>query len=149
MLEPSDDDTPFTLSRCGLLQLFAAATTALCIASKPLLADASEPELLGDSASTVVSTDARRLELFLISRGIRLAHLARESGYSRMYLLRVRMGRVEPSREFVVHITRACRRLARESVMPGDLFALSPRDAHAVARLYARIDREERSMYES
>lgn len=130
------EDEPFTLSRRGLFQLVVVGTIA------------SAAEWLNDSASTVVATDGARLELFLKSRGIRLAHVARESGYSRMYLLQVRVGQVDPSREFVVHITRACRRLARESVMPEDLFALSPRDARAVARLYERIDREERSMRE-
>jgi hypothetical protein len=65
-----------------------------------------------------------RLERFLKSRGIKPAHLARESGYSRQHLLRIRMGRMEPTRRCIAAITGACRRLSGETVRAADLFDL-------------------------
>jgi predicted transcriptional regulator len=65
-----------------------------------------------------------RLEQFIKSRGVKPAHLARESGYSRQHLLRIRMGRMEPTRRCIAAIVAACRRLSRESVKPTDLFDL-------------------------
>jgi len=65
-----------------------------------------------------------RLERFLKSRGIRPAHLARESGYSRQHLLRIRMGRMEPTRKCIAAIAAACRRLSNENVRASDLFDL-------------------------
>jgi hypothetical protein len=64
-----------------------------------------------------------RLEMFLKTRGIKPAHLARECGYSRPYLLRVRFGRLQPTWQCVRAVTAACRRLSREPVLPRDLFA--------------------------
>ncbi|HET7433891.1 MAG TPA: helix-turn-helix transcriptional regulator [Thermoanaerobaculia bacterium] len=69
-----------------------------------------------------------RLETFLKSRGIKPAHLARESGYSRQHLLRIRMGRMEPTRRCIAAITAACRRLSRETVRASDLFDLDGED---------------------
>ena len=65
-----------------------------------------------------------RLEAFVKSRGIKPAHLAAESGYSRQHLLRVRMGRMEPTRRCIAAIVAAARRLAREPVTASDLFEL-------------------------
>ncbi len=65
-----------------------------------------------------------RLESFLKSRGVKPAHLARESGYSRQHLLRIRMGRMEPTRRCIAAIVAACRRLSREQVRANDLFEL-------------------------
>jgi predicted transcriptional regulator len=65
-----------------------------------------------------------KLEAFIKSRGIKPAHLARESGYSRQHLLRIRMGRMEPTRRCIAAIVAAARRLARESVLATDLFEL-------------------------
>jgi hypothetical protein len=69
-----------------------------------------------------------RLETFLKSRGIKPAHLARESGYSRQHLLRIRMGRMEPTRRCIAAIAAACRRLSGESVRAADLFDLEGED---------------------
>lgn len=69
-----------------------------------------------------------RLERFLKSRGIKPAHLARESGYSRQHLLRIRMGRMEPTRRCIAAITGACRRLSGEVVHASDLFDLEGED---------------------
>jgi predicted transcriptional regulator len=65
-----------------------------------------------------------RLEQFLKSRRIKPAHLARESGYSRQHLLRIRMGRMEPTRRCISAIVGACRRLSGEHVHAADLFEL-------------------------
>ena len=65
-----------------------------------------------------------RLEKYIRSRGIKPAHLARESGYSRQHLLRIRMGRMEPTRRCIAAIAAACRRLSREPVKASDLFDL-------------------------
>lgn len=67
---------------------------------------------------------ATRLEHYLKSRGIKPAHLARESGYSRQHLLRIRMGRMEPTRRCIAAIVTACRKLTHENVRAIDLFDL-------------------------
>lgn len=69
-----------------------------------------------------------RLESFLKSRGIKPAHLARESGYSRQHLLRIRLGRMEPTRRCIAAIAAACRRLSGEQVRAADLFDLEGED---------------------
>jgi predicted transcriptional regulator len=69
------------------------------------------------------------LEKFLKEREIRPADLARESGYSRQHLLRVRMGRMEPTRRCIAAIAAACRRLSRQTVRAGDLFDLEGEDS--------------------
>lgn len=65
-----------------------------------------------------------KLERYLKSRGIKPAHLARESGYSRQHLFRVRMGRMEPTRRCIAAIVAALRRLTREQVEGRDVFNL-------------------------
>jgi len=67
---------------------------------------------------------ATRLERFLKSRKIKPAHLARESGYSRQHLLRIRMGRMDPTRKCIAAIATACRKLSSENVRVTDLFDL-------------------------
>ena len=69
-----------------------------------------------------------RLETFIKSRGIKPAHLARESGYSRQHLLRIRMGRMEPTRRCIAAIASACRRLSGEPVRASELFELDDDD---------------------
>jgi predicted transcriptional regulator len=69
-----------------------------------------------------------RLEKFLKSRGIKPAHLARESGYSRQHLLRIRLGRMEPTRRCIAAIASACRKLSGEAVRASDLFDLEGED---------------------
>lgn len=69
-----------------------------------------------------------RLEQFIKSRGIKPAHLARESGYSRQHLLRIRMGRMEPTRRCIAAIASACRRLSGENVRASELFDLDEED---------------------
>ncbi len=77
-----------------------------------------------------------RLETVLKARDIKPAHLALQCGYSRQHLLRIRMGRMEPTRRCIAAIVSAVRRLTRSAVTPMDLFDLgddpgSPRPAPA------------------
>jgi hypothetical protein len=65
-----------------------------------------------------------RLEAYIKAKGIKPAHLAVHSEYSRQHLLRVRMGRMEPSRKCIKAIVAACRRLGHEPVRASDLFDL-------------------------
>jgi hypothetical protein len=77
-----------------------------------------------------------RLEMFLLSRGIAPAHLARESGYSRQHLLRVRLAQKEPTRPCIAAIVMACRFLSREQVLASDLFDLGEGSTSAGPRTH-------------
>jgi len=134
------------LSRRGLLQMVGAVVaTASFAARHPLFGsiEGSEPldvMLLEDEP--VIAADrasGTKLERFLKSRGIKPAHLARESGYSRQHLLRIRLGRMIPSRRCVADIVRACRRLAREPVGTSDLFDLTSADVRAIERMQCQL----------
>jgi hypothetical protein len=116
------------LTRRGVLQLFAALTATVPFLTRggppPLLpaSDARSPET--PIAELVVNPSLPTLlESYLRSRGVRPAHLARECGYSRAHLLRIRMGRVEPTPTCAVGIVYALRRLVREPVVLTDVFA--------------------------
>jgi len=65
-----------------------------------------------------------RLERWMASRGVRPMALARESGYSRQHIGRVRAGRMDPTRKCMAAIIGACRRLSLEQVKAADLFEL-------------------------
>jgi hypothetical protein len=134
------------LTRRGLLQMVGAiVATASFTARRPLFGSGEfdepvEPaELVDDRAFVADGGRGGRLEHFLKSRGIKPAHLARESGYSRQFLLRIRLGHITPTRRCVAEIIRACRRLAREPVHAGDLFDLTAADARAVERLQRQL----------
>lgn len=133
----------FQLSRRGLLQMVGAiVATASFAARRPLfesIADSDEPIDPEVVESDLVDASGARLERFLKSRGIKPAHLARESGYSRQFLLRLRLGRITPKRRCVVEIIRACRRLTREPVRASDLFVLTFADARAIERMQRQL----------
>jgi DNA-binding phage protein len=65
-----------------------------------------------------------RLESFIKSRGIKPARLARESGYSRQHLFRIRRGTMEPTRRCMAAIVSACRGLTVGRIKAADLFDL-------------------------
>ena len=69
-----------------------------------------------------------RLEKFMKTRGIKPIQLSRESGYSRQHLLRIRWGRMEPTRRCIAAIAAACRRLSGENVKASELFDLDDLD---------------------
>ena len=73
-----------------------------------------------------------RLERFIRSHGIKPAHLARESGYSRQHLLRLRFGRMRPSLTCIAALVIALRRLTSKCVTAEDLFETY--DIHAAWR---------------
>jgi tetratricopeptide (TPR) repeat protein len=66
-----------------------------------------------------------RLQRFLKERGLKYVDVARESGYSRQHLLRLRSGRMEPTRRCIAALVAAVSRLTRSKVRPEDLFVLS------------------------
>lgn len=115
------------VTRRGLLQVLgigALSTVLPRTASGDVLVPTERPDTatIDDDSWVQIGTRPTKLEQFLKSRGIKPAHLARESGYSRQHLLRLRMARMLPTKQCAFAITRACRRLARENVRARDLF---------------------------
>jgi hypothetical protein len=103
---------PFT--RRAFLQTLAAVAAVVQIASPPTEDDAD--------VFSVVTYSGSKLQRFLKSHGIRPGRFAHESGYSRQFLLRLRLGRIEATRPAVMHMTVAARRITREDIRPSDLF---------------------------
>lgn len=99
---------------------------ALAPAEPILEAEIIEEETLPDLFDPSVRP-CTRLEAFLKGHGIKPAHLARECGYSRQYLLRLRLGRMDPTRRCIAAIVAACRRITRRRVRATDLFDLGDR----------------------
>lgn len=126
----SDD---LQLTRRGLFHFITTfIATATFAARRPLFAVPSERIVenpIGDDEPPpprVARSKPTKLEAFLRSRGIKPAHLARESGYSRQHLLRIRLGRIEPTRRCMIEVASACARLSRERVTVTDIFDLLP-----------------------
>jgi predicted transcriptional regulator len=71
-----------------------------------------------------MSPSLTKLETFIRTRKLRPAQLARESGYSRQQLFRIRKGLVHPISNGVARIAAACRRLSGEDIRAADLFEL-------------------------
>ncbi|MEA2162184.1 MAG: hypothetical protein QOK37_311 [Thermoanaerobaculia bacterium] len=126
-------DTSLTLTR---RRLFRTVLSFLAVApfssNKSLFGGVQDDVLLAefvahDDRGVIGHTRGTKLEFFLRSRGIKPAHLARDSGYGRQHLLRIRMGRMEPTRRCIVDIVESCRRLSRETVTAANLFELDPR----------------------
>jgi len=131
------------LSRRGLLHMVSAiVVTASFAARRPLVATANSDESLDtkvtDEPAILDLARGSKLEIFLRNRGIRPAHLARESGYSRRHLLGVRLGRIAPTRRCIADIAAACRRLSREPIRASHLFDLTRTDAWVIERLTDR-----------
>ena len=63
-----------------------------------------------------------RLERCIRSHGIKPAELARESGYSRQHLLRLRFSRMRPSLTCIAALLIALRRLTGQRITAEDLF---------------------------
>lgn len=115
------------VTRRGVLQLFAALTAAVPVlvrgAPAPLLPPSGAQSETPAAELVVGPSRPTLLESYLRSRGVRPAHLARECGYERAHLLRIRMGRIEPTPACAVGIVYALRRLVREPVVLTDVFA--------------------------
>ena len=134
------------LTRRGLPQMVSAIVmTASYAARRPLFdslpdrAERLDDDVIDHEPSIFDGAQGRKLEIFLRSRGIRPAHLARESGYSRKHLLGIRLGRIKPTRQCIAHVVSACRRLAREPVRASELFDISSADARAAERMQRRF----------
>ena len=116
------------VTRRGVLQLFAALTATVTFLTRGAPApslppyDAPSPETPPAAELVVDPSRPTLLESYVRSRGLRPGHLARECGYERGHLLRIRMGRIEPTPACAVGIVYALRRLAREPVVLTDLF---------------------------
>jgi predicted transcriptional regulator len=65
-----------------------------------------------------------KLEAFIKARKLKPLRVAFEADYSRQHLLRIRMGKMEPTRKCIKAITAAIRKLTREPVTASDLFDL-------------------------
>ena len=88
--------------------------------------------------SIVVRKELTRLERFMREHGIGPERLARESGYTRQYLLRVRRGEVSPTLECVGSIVYALRELTHEDVDASALFDLEIHRSRRSGRLPRR-----------
>jgi tetratricopeptide (TPR) repeat protein len=75
-----------------------------------------------------------RLEYFIRANDLRPADIARLAGYARQHLLDIRNGRYEPSRRFILEITRAISSLVNREVPPPQLFER----ADALLKTHAR-----------
>ena len=115
------------VTRRGVLQFFAALTAAVPVLTRDAstatlpVPDTPPPET-PQAESVSGPWRPTLLESYLRSRGVRPAHLARECGYERAHLLRIRMGRIEPTAVCAVGIVHALRRLVGEPVVLFDLF---------------------------
>ena len=119
-------------SRRWFLQVLGAAAGTALVPTHPeplprRLAESEtiEAELIEDESTQPAPKRSSRpthLEAFLKSRGIKPKHLAHDSGYSRAHLLKVRMGRIEPTLRCKVHLVASLRRLSRERVTIRDIF---------------------------
>jgi len=65
-----------------------------------------------------------KLEAFIKARKLKPLRIAFEADYSRQHLLRIRMGKMEPTRKCIKAITAAIRKLTGEPVTASDLFDL-------------------------
>lgn len=109
-------------TRRNLLQLLGITIGAAVIPADPRHLHVVEPS--GDEpieAEQSLGTPTP-LERFIRSHGIKPAHLARESGYSRQHLLRLRFGRMRPSLACIAALVIALRRLTNKRVTAEDLF---------------------------
>lgn len=85
---------------------------------------------------------ATRLERFIRSHGIKPTHLARETGYSRQHLLRLRLGRMRASLTCIAALVIALRRLTHSHITAEDLF--EPYDVHPAWRDARQLEQHER-----
>ena len=88
-----------------------------------------------------------RLEVFRVSRGIKMADLVEESGYHRSHVFRIRQAAIEPSRDAIAAIVSAMRRLSLEDVRPEMLFELSVEESGPWQKGRARMQARELAAY--
>ncbi len=115
----------YQCTRRSLLQLLGVTIGAAVIPAYPHLD--VEPSDDKPIEAEQPLTSPTLLERFIRSHNIKLAHLARESGYSRQHLLRARFGRLLPSLTCIAAIVVTVRRLTGDHVRPDRLF-----EAHVI-----------------
>ena len=111
-----------SITRRRLLEIVRAIATACFAVRQPLVPETDPDTSIVAAEPLTLGRQPTKLERFLRSRGIKPAHLARESGYSRQFLLGLRMGHILPRKHCAFAISAACERFARERVRPLDLF---------------------------
>jgi hypothetical protein len=116
-------------TRRSVLQLLGITIGAAAI---PAHALDVEPSRYDRIAVEQPLTSFTRLEQCIRSHGVKPAHLARESGYSRQHLLRLRCGRMRPSLTCIAALVIALRRLTQRHVRVEDVF--EPGDIHLAWR---------------
>jgi hypothetical protein len=116
-------------TRRSLLQLLGITIGAAAVNPTHLNVEPSRDEPIDVEQPLAAPT---RLERFLRSHGIKPAYLARESGYSRQHLLRLRLSRIRPTIPCIATLVLATQRLTGQRVTPDDLFA--PESIHAAWR---------------
>ena len=107
-------------TRRSLLQLLGITIGATAVIPPHPDAEPSRDAPIEDEQ---LLSSPTQLERFIRSHGIKPAHLARESGYSRQHLLRLRFARMRPSLTCIAALVIALRRLTNKRVTPDDLFA--------------------------
>ncbi|MBV9477415.1 MAG: hypothetical protein JO315_15185 [Acidobacteria bacterium] len=118
-------------TRRSLLQLLGITIGAAAIPARARTLDV-EPSRDEPIEAEQPLSSPTRLERFIRSHGIKPAHLARESGYSRQHLLRLRFGRMRPSLTCIAALVVALRRLTQRHITAKDLF--EPGDIHLAWR---------------
>lgn len=85
-----------------------------------------------------------RLELFVQSRNIVLAELARLSGYTPVHLRRLRTDEVSATRSGILAVTGAARKLSGERVKPGMLFERADAFLRGPGHRLSEVHRQDR-----
>jgi hypothetical protein len=115
-------------TRRSLLQLLGITIGAAVIPAHAQHLDI-EPSIDESMEAEQPFSNLTRLERFIRSHGIKPAHLARDSGYSRQHLLRLRFDRMRPTLTCIAALVIALRRLTHRQITADDLF--DPSDLHA------------------
>jgi hypothetical protein len=116
-------------TRRSLLQLLGITIGAAAVIPAHLNVEPSRDEPM---ETEQLLSSPTQLERFIRSHGIKPAPLARESGYSRQHLLRLRLSRIRPSIPCIAALLLATQRLTGQRVTPDDLFA--PETIHVACR---------------
>ena len=116
------------ITRRGVIQILATAVgVATLDLPRVAIAPADElPDSRSDGAEGASCvTRSTPLDRYLRSRGIKPSVLARESGYSRQFLLRLRTGRMRPTLHCAATIVATLRRITREPVRAREVFGVT------------------------
>lgn len=113
-----------TITRRGVIQLLAAVAGVAAL-DPQRVAILSADELPVEIADRTSSPQTTPLDSYLRSHGIKVIVLARESGYSRQLLLRLRTGKVQPTLSCMIHIVAALQRITGDRVRAREVFGVT------------------------